>query len=509
MKVEEEMLLLYVPILFVFYLVYNEYLRSQAKLKGIPSPPGLPIVGNLHQIRVNASEQYRIWSKKYGPVYQVMLGNVPVVVVNSAKAANDIFLGLGNTLSSRPMFYTFHNVVSSTAGFTIGTSPYTESLKRRRKAAASALNRPSVHSYIPFLDLESEDFIRDFLERGKAGQKAVDCMPMIQRLSLNLSLTVNWGDRIGSIDDHLFEEITEVEEEVSKFRSTTGNLQDYVPLLRLNPFNSHSKKAEEMRRRRDIYLSKLNRELDERIEQGTDKPCIQGNVIKDPEAKLDRTELMSISLTMVSGGLDTVTTTLAWAVAMLSQRPDIQQKAWEAIKEANGEEDPWGDVYKEPNVPYIVAFVKETLRYFTVLRLALPRATTKDFNYKGMHVPQGSCVFLNAWACNMDADLFGDPMEFRPERFIENPDLPIFTYGVGNRMCAGYILGNRELYIVFLRLLSSYKIEQGPEDNDGQVVDWRPVEGSADPTSLVTLPRRFKSRFVPRNEAYLKKKLGK
>ena len=224
--------------------------------------------------------------------------------------------------------------MSSTAGFTIGTSPSSESLKRRRKAAASALNRPSVQTYVPFLHLETADFIKDLYERGGHGSVAVDCMPMIQRLSLNLSLTLNWGDRIGSLDDRLFNEITECEEYISRFRSTTGNLQDYIPILRYSPVNKNSAKAAEMRARRDVYLYKLNTELQDRIDKGTDRPCIQGNILKDPEAKLSKEELISISLTMLSGGLDTITTTLAWAVALLSQRPDIQEKCWVEIQKA-------------------------------------------------------------------------------------------------------------------------------------------------------------------------------
>jgi hypothetical protein len=40
-----------------------------------------------------------------------MLGNEPVIVVNSAKAAHETFLAQGNAMSSRPMFYTFHKVI--------------------------------------------------------------------------------------------------------------------------------------------------------------------------------------------------------------------------------------------------------------------------------------------------------------------------------------------------------------------------------------------------------------
>lgn len=226
-------------------------------------------------------------------------------------------------------------------------------------------------------------------------------MPMIQRLSLSLALTLNWGIRLKSQKDNLFEEITHVEEEISKFRSTTGNLQDYIPLMRLNPINMHSSKAREMRNRRDVYLTNLNKGLDKRIADGTYKPCIQANVIMDDEAKLNKAELTSISLTMLSGGLDTVTTQVAWFVAFLSQRPEIQDKAVGEIRQFYNEKQPMCDENDDQKCQYIVALVKESLRYFTVLRLALPRASVKSVVYEGHTIPAGSMIFLNAWACNM------------------------------------------------------------------------------------------------------------
>lgn len=39
-------------------------------------------------------------------------------------------------------------------------------------------------------------------------------------------------------------------------------------------------------------------------------------------------------------------------------------------------------------------------RYFTVLRLALPRTSIKDMTYEGNVIPKGTVFFLNAWACN-------------------------------------------------------------------------------------------------------------
>lgn len=411
-------------------------------------------------------------------------------------------------------------VLSNTAGTTIGTSPFNDSLKRRRKGAASALNKPSIATYIDHLDLETKDFVKDQFESGRAGTVGVDPMPMIERLSLSLALTLNWGTRMGSRHDPMFHEICEVEAAISKFRSTTGNLQDYIPILRLNPFSTGTKAAKDFRNRRDKYLTRLNRDLDDRMEKGIHKPCIQANIIEDKEAALNKEELTSISLTMLSGGLDTITTLVQWSVALLAQRPDIQKKAVEEIRKYYSEEEPLADAYDDQKCQYIVALVRECLRFYTVLRLALPRATVKDVIYEGKKIPAGSTIYLNAWACNMgksflqtcrlcalvliesiDPEIWSDPEEFRPDRWLEQPDAPLFTYGLGYRMCAGSLLANRELYLVFLRMLNSFEIVQDSE------VDVHPVRGASDPTSLVSMCRHYQVIFKPRNEKALRQAL--
>lgn len=91
---------------------------------------------------------------------------------------------------------------------------------------------------------------------------------------------------------------------------------------------------------------------------------------------------------------------------------------------------------------------------------------------------------------------------FRPERWFEQPDAPMFTYGMGYRMCAGSLLANRELYLAFMRTLSSFRID--PHDD----ADWHPVSGNSDPTSLVAIPKKYKVKFVPRNEKALGKALA-
>jgi 3-hydroxyphenylacetate 6-hydroxylase len=165
-----------------------------------------------------------------------------------------------------------------------------------------------------------------------------------------------------------------------------------------------------------VYLSRLNRDLDDRMKKGIHKPCIQANIIQDKEAALNKEELTSISLTMLSGGLDTITTLVQWSVANLAQRPDVQKKAISEIQKFYSDEEPLADAYDDQKCAYIVALVRECLRYYTVLRLALPRATVKDVIYEGKLIPAGSTIYLNAWACNMGKHIHSP---FHDERWAE------------------------------------------------------------------------------------------
>lgn len=293
------------------------------------------------------------------------------------------------------MFHTFHSIVSSSQGFTIGTSPWDESCKKRRKAAGTALNRPAVQSYMPILDLESTVSIKELLEDCKGGTRDIDPTPYFARFALNTSLTLNYGFRIdGNVDSALLKEITHVEREISNFRSTSNNWQDYVPLLRL--WGAQNPQAKEYRSRRDKYLTDMLNDLKGRIEKGTDKPCITGNILKDPDAKLSEAELKSICLTMVSAGLDTVPGNIIMGLAYLStlEGQEIQKKALRSIEEAYPDGDAWEKCLVEEKIPYITALVKETLRFWTVIPICLPRTNIKDIEYNGAVIPAGTTFFM-------------------------------------------------------------------------------------------------------------------
>jgi hypothetical protein len=255
------------------------------KIKNLPEIPGVPIFGNLYGLGDNHAKKAAEWSKKYGPVFQVRLGNRRIIFANTFDSVKNLWITNQSALISRPTLHTFHTIVSSSEGFTIGTSPWDESCKARRKAAATALNRPAVQSYMPIVDYECTKSIKEMLVDSNYGKKDVDPNTYFQRFALSTSLTLNYGVKIeGNVDDEMLKEITHVEREVSNFRSTANNWADYVPFLRLKP--GGNTKALEYKKRRANYMYKLLNMLKKRIADGTDVPCITGNVLKDPEAKL-------------------------------------------------------------------------------------------------------------------------------------------------------------------------------------------------------------------------------
>lgn len=69
-------------------------------------------------------------------------------------------------------------------------------------------------------------------------------------------------------------------------------------------------------------------------------------------------------------------------------------------------------------------------------------------------------------------------------------------------MCAGHLLAMREVYLIFMRLLTSFKLE--PHDSPNM----DPKTGQKNPRDLIAAPHRYKVYFVPRDEASLRQALA-
>lgn len=57
---------------FVYKLLYGTDIPH---IKGLPEVPGLPLFGSLFELGTNHAKVAQGWAKKYGPVFQVRMGN--------------------------------------------------------------------------------------------------------------------------------------------------------------------------------------------------------------------------------------------------------------------------------------------------------------------------------------------------------------------------------------------------------------------------------------------------
>jgi phenylacetate 2-hydroxylase len=507
------------------------YTTDIPHIKGMPEIPGaVPMFGHLLKLGEDHATVCEKWWRQYNhSVFQIKLGNTRAVVVNSFDDCKKMLLGSQNAVIDRPKLYTFHGVISSTQGFTIGSSPWDESCKKKRKAAGTALGRPALRNYYPMFDLESYCILRDMKKDSRNGQIEIDIRPYIQRYALNTTLTLCYGIRMDAVYDELLREILHVGSSISLLRSASENLQDYIPALRYLPNNEKDTRSKDLRQRRDTYLDLLLNKVREMIKNGTDKPCISAAILKDQETKLSGVEVSSICLSLVSGGFETIPGTLTSCIGSLSteQGQAWQDRAYEDIKRHYPDDrDAWTSCFKEETIPYINAIVKEAGRYYTVSSMSLPRKTVSEVNWNGAIIPPKTMILINAQAGNhgkwpaeivvlailqaltrTDVDHFGpDAGSFNPERWLktlnppteaESTGLGHLSFGTGSRACSGQYLASRLLYSALVRILLSYKIvasKESPPNTDY-------VEYNQFKTALVAIPKEFKVKLVPRDAA--------
>ncbi|KAL0446101.1 UNVERIFIED_CONTAM: Flavonoid 3'-monooxygenase [Sesamum latifolium] len=129
-----------------------------------------------------------------------------------------------------------------------------------------------------------------------------------------------------------------------------------------------------------------------------------------------------------------------------------------------------------PKLRYLDAVVKETLRLHPAVPLLLPRRPSQSCVVGGYTIPKHATVFLNMWSIQRDPNLWDNPLEFNPERFLNGTDqewdfhgnnFQYCPFGSGRRVCAGVALAERTLMYILASLLHSFEWRL----SDGEDVD--------------------------------------
>ncbi|KAG2035689.1 cytochrome P450 [Suillus americanus] len=122
----------------------------------------------------------------------------------------------------------------------------------------------------------------------------------------------------------------------------------------------------------------------------------------------------------------------------------------------------------------------------------------KEDVYKGYRIPKGATIIANILSMSRDKEMYPDPLEFRPGRFLgPSPQLDPrkFIFGFGRRACPGLHFAQASLYLNIVCILAVFTIAK-PLDERGEEIT-PPAE--FENVGVLWHPKPFKCRFIPRN----------
>jgi cytochrome P450 family 110 len=179
---------------------------------------------------------------------------------------------------------------------------------------------------------------------------------------------------------------------------------------------------------------------------------------KDEEGQsMTDQELRDELMTLLFAGHETTATAIAWAMYWIHRQPEVGQKLRKELDELDENTDP----VTIARLPYLSALCDETLRIYPVGLFTFFRVLKSPWTLMGQKFEAGTqfspCIYL----LHHRPDLYPDPDQFRPERFLER-QFSLYEYipfGGGNRRCLGMAFALFEMKLVLATILSQWKLQ--------------------------------------------------
>ncbi|MBE9015048.1 cytochrome P450 [Chroococcidiopsis sp. CCALA 051] len=174
-----------------------------------------------------------------------------------------------------------------------------------------------------------------------------------------------------------------------------------------------------------------------------------GEPMKDEEL---RDELM----TLLVAGHETTATALTWALYWIHKLPEVRQKLLAEL-------DILGDTPDQNAIvrlPYLNAICSETLRIYPVGMLTFPRVVRSPVTLLGQQLEPGTVLVGSIYLAHQRQDLYPEPKQFKPERFLERQFSPYeyLPFGGGVRRCIGAAFALFEMKLVLATILSNLEL---------------------------------------------------
>ncbi|CAA7061651.1 unnamed protein product [Microthlaspi erraticum] len=441
------------PIWFLSLLLLTCLLLAAFKRKkqqrGPPSPPGFPIIGNLHQLGELPHQSLWRLSKTYGPVMFLKLGRVPTVIVSSADTAKQALKTHDIHCCSRPSLVGPREL--SYNYLDIAFAPFDDYWKELKKMCVQELfSAKRVHSIQPIKDEEVKKLI-DSVAASASQQTPVNLSEKFLSLTVGVICKAAFGVSFDAtvLNNDRFDKL--IRESFLFLGSFSAS--DFFPnggqiIDRLTGLQG--------RRERSVKdLDTFYEQMFDLHEQGN-KEGVEDFVdlllrLEKEETvlgygKLTRNHIKAILMNVLIGAIGTSAITMTWTMTELMRNPRAMKKVQSEIRNQIGNKSviTLDDTEK---LHYLKMVIKETWRLHPPAPLLVPREVMSEFEINGYKIQPKTRLYVNVWAIGRDPDTWKDPDVFLPERFIDNnidakgQSFELLPFGGGRRLCPAIYMG--------------------------------------------------------------------
>ncbi|XP_010547873.1 PREDICTED: cytochrome P450 71A14-like [Tarenaya hassleriana] len=430
-------------ILFLKFLPKRKSLASEKKIANPPpSPPGLPVIGNLLDFGLHPHRSLKSLSERYGPVMLLRLARVPIVVVSSADVVHDIVKTQDRAFSSRPS----SNFISKLmcGGQDMVFAPYGEYWRQMKSVYVLHLLSNKMVSSFRNVREEEIRLTMEKIERTCSSSSAVNLSETFVTLTSDVICRVALGGKYSGGAGR-----ANVRELSRKLVSLFGRLyiEDYFPALGwIDTLRGVAGEITGIIEEFDEFLEKVIQEhSDKRDKQIVDFVDVLLSIQRENSVgfEIDDVSLKLLLADIFIAATDTTEALMEWSMTELLRHPECMETLRDEIRTISSDKS---YVTEEDvrNMKYLEAVIKETLRLHPSAPLLVPRQCIEDVKLKGYDIAAGTQVLINFWAIGRETATWGqDAEEFKPERHLgssvdfRGQDAKFIPFGAGRRLCPG------------------------------------------------------------------------
>ncbi|MHC0066362.1 cytochrome P450 [Nostoc sp. UIC 10890] len=147
---------------------------------------------------------------------------------------------------------------------------------------------------------------------------------------------------------------------------------------------------------------------------------------------------------------------IVWSLYWTHRIPAIRERLLEELDSLGDNPDPMSIVA----LPYVNAVCNEVLRIYPSALFMMPRLVESPVEIMGYELNPGTVLIGNIYRTHQREDLYPQPQQFRPERFLEKQFSPyeFLPFGGGARGCIAGTFGMFQMKLVLATILSRYQL---------------------------------------------------